>query len=118
MLKKSKLIPPTEKEEATINAGIAADSDTWEATENDFSRMRPAVESLPEMVEKNRKNRGRPPKENPKIQLSLRLSSETVKFFRSTGKGWQSKIDEVLKEYTNAHRKNFDSKLQHKQDIK
>ena len=104
MLKQSKLIPPTEKEEAAINAGIAADSDTWEATDNDFSRMRPAVETLPEVVENYRKNRGRPPKENPKIQLSLRLSPETVKYFRSTGKGWQTKIDEVLREYADAHR--------------
>jgi len=29
MLNKSKLIPPTEKEEAAINSGIDADPDTW-----------------------------------------------------------------------------------------
>ena len=32
MKKKSKLIPPTEKEEVAINTGIDADPDTWEAT--------------------------------------------------------------------------------------
>ena len=103
MLNKSKLIPPTEKEEAAINSGIDTDPDTWEATEKEFSQMRTAAEVLPEVVENYRKNRGRPFKENPKIQLSLRLSPETVNYFRSTGKGWQTKIDEVLKEYVIAH---------------
>ena len=65
MLKKSKLIPPTEKEEAAINSGIDADPDTWEATEKEFSQMRPAAEVLPEVVENYINNRGRYPKDNP-----------------------------------------------------
>ena len=65
MLNKSKLIPPTEKEEAAINSGIDADPDTWEATKKEFSLMRPAAEVLPEVVENYRNNRGRYPKDNP-----------------------------------------------------
>ena len=38
-------------EEAAIQAGIAADPDTWELTEDDFARMRPAGEVHPEFVE-------------------------------------------------------------------
>ena len=36
-------------EEAAIQAGIAADPDTWELTEDDFARMRPAPEVDPEL---------------------------------------------------------------------
>ena len=38
-------------EEAAIQAGIAADPDTWELTEDDFARMRPAGEVHAEFVE-------------------------------------------------------------------
>ena len=37
--------------EAAIQAGIAADPDTWELTDEDFARMRPAIEVHPEIVE-------------------------------------------------------------------
>ena len=38
-------------EEAAIQAGIAADPDTWELTDEDFAHMRPAGEVHPELVE-------------------------------------------------------------------
>nr|VFJ59571.1 MAG: Uncharacterized conserved protein, DUF4415 family [Candidatus Kentron sp. FW]VFJ68854.1 MAG: Uncharacterized conserved protein, DUF4415 family [Candidatus Kentron sp. FW] len=43
--------------------------------------------------------RGRPRKVEPKQPVSIRLSNEVVKYFRATGKGWQTRIDEVLKEW-------------------
>ena len=48
--------------------------------------------------------RGRPPKQSPKLPVSIRLSSEVVVYFRTKGSGWQTRIDEVLKEYVAAHR--------------
>ncbi len=43
------------------------------------------------------RRRGRPPKgTSAKVQQSLRLSREVLEFFRSTGEGWQARIDEVL----------------------
>lgn len=42
--------------------------------------------------------RGRPPLgDAAKIQQSLRLSPEVLDYFRSTGPGWQARIDEVLR---------------------
>jgi uncharacterized protein (DUF4415 family) len=44
--------------------------------------------------------RGRPPLGSAaKVQQSLRLSPEVLDHFRSTGPGWQARIDEVLKRH-------------------
>ncbi len=40
---------------------------------------------------------GRPPLENPKQQVSLRLDPDVVEKFRATGKGWQSLINAELR---------------------
>ena len=43
--------------------------------------------------------RGRPKSASPKILLSVRYSTEVVAYFKATGEGWQSRMDEVLREY-------------------
>ena len=39
-----------------------------------------------------------------KQPVSIRLSSEVVEYFKSTGKGWQTRMDEVLLDYVKTHR--------------
>ncbi|GAA4339409.1 hypothetical protein GCM10023144_37570 [Pigmentiphaga soli] len=46
---------------------------------------------------------GRPHSPSPKILLSVRYSREVVEFFRASGSGWQSRMDEVLREYVRRH---------------
>jgi len=41
--------------------------------------------------------RGRPPSDNPKQLLSLRLPTEVIQGWKSTGPGWQTRMAEVLK---------------------
>ena len=84
-LKKGTIIP-TDEEDAQINAGIEADPDTYEVT--DFSKMRRV---------------GRPEAEVTKERITIRLSREVTEHFRATGKGWQTRMDEVLKEYIELH---------------
>ncbi len=48
--------------------------------------------------------RGRPRKDAPKLPVSIRLSQEVVEYFRSTGTGWQTRMDQVLREYVDSHR--------------
>jgi uncharacterized protein (DUF4415 family) len=52
--------------------------------------LRPATDTMA--------RRGRPPQGSAaKVQQSLRLSPEVLDHFRGTGKGWQARIDEVLR---------------------
>jgi uncharacterized protein (DUF4415 family) len=40
---------------------------------------------------------GRPPKEDAKKQVTLRLDPDVLHAFRATGKGWQSRINAELR---------------------
>ena len=46
---------------------------------------------------------GRPKVEITKERISIRLSPEVLATFKATGKGWQTRIDVVLKEWINEH---------------
>ncbi len=82
-----------------IARGIAADPDASpEWTAEDFDRARPATEVLPQLVDAYRKSRG-PQKSPTKVPISMRLSPEVVDYFKSQGRGWQTRINEVLVEY-------------------
>ena len=44
-----------------------------------------------------RKKRGRPFAEVTKTKVSIRLSPEVLEALKATGKGWQTRIDDVLR---------------------
>ena len=44
--------------------------------------------------------RGRPPIENPKQLLSLRLPPEVIAGWKATGPGWQTRMADVLRKST------------------
>jgi uncharacterized protein (DUF4415 family) len=46
--------------------------------------------------------RGRPKLANPKQQVTLRLDSDVIAWFRDTGPGWQRRINELLKKAANS----------------
>jgi len=46
-----------------------------------------------------RRGRGRPPLDAPKKLVSLRIDPDIIERFRSTGPGWQSRINAALREY-------------------
>jgi uncharacterized protein (DUF4415 family) len=40
---------------------------------------------------------GRPPSANPKLALKLRIDPDVVEYFRATGPGWQTRINDTLR---------------------
>jgi uncharacterized protein (DUF4415 family) len=65
--------------------------------------MRPASEVLPkkllDVLPKRKRGERGPQKEPKKISVTVRYSPEVVTYFKSTGHGWQIRMDKVLKSY-------------------
>ena len=80
---KFRTIIPTPEEDAQIAAGIAADPDTYEVPSHEFAQMRLL--------------RGRPPVARPKAALTMRVDADVLDALRATGPGWQTRVNELLK---------------------
>ncbi len=86
------------------------DGEVRELTAADFRKMRPAKEVLPpELYEGliNLKKVGQrgPQKKPKKISITMRYSPEVVEYFKSTGDGWQTRMDDALKEWIKKHKR-------------
>ncbi len=92
---------PTDEEEAAINRGIALDPDSPELTEKDWRRTRPASEVVPDLVEmygRGRPKIGRPLMgDAPKVHIGFRLSADLVLGIRATGRGYNARVEKVLR---------------------
>lgn len=86
---KSKLYRNTPEEEAEIQRGIDADPDTFIPSDEQFARMKPL---------------GRPRLESPKVQLTVRYDADIVEAFKATGDGWQTRMNDALREWLKTHR--------------
>ncbi len=96
---KAGTILPTDQEEAIITQQAAEDGTLL--TDAAMAEMKP-LSAFPELQALVK--RGRPPKSRTKQSTTLRLSAEVLEFFKIGGKGWQSRINAVLKEYADSHR--------------
>ena len=83
---------PTVAEDKAITAAAKSDPDAQPLTPRQLNAMVP-LRSL----------RGRPKSENKKLLVSVRYSPEVVAYFKSTGEGWQSLMDSVLRKYVARH---------------
>lgn len=81
---------PTDEEHKVINAGIAGDPDTFEVSDTQFAKMHPV-------------KLGRPFAEQTKERITIRLSPDVLAAFRATGAGWQTRVDEALKQWLVDH---------------
>ncbi len=52
-------------------------------------------------IEKRR--RGRPISDSKKVQVSIRYRREVLDYFKSTGEGWQVRMDEALADWVKTH---------------
>ena len=83
---------PTEAENRKIRRAAKADPDAQPLTPEQLSAMVP-IKAV----------RGRPKSETKKLLVSVRYSPEVLSYFRSTGDGWQARMDGVLQEYVAKH---------------
>ena len=79
---------PTTEEDRAITAAAKSDPDALPLAPKHMKAMVPM-----------RALRGRPRSKNKKLLVSVRYSPEVVAYFKSTGEGWQSRMDGVLRKY-------------------
>ncbi|MDR2333751.1 MAG: BrnA antitoxin family protein [Burkholderiaceae bacterium] len=96
-----KLIVPTEAEDRKINEGIAADPDTMEVNEEFFAKASPAIQVLgASTVAALKRGRGRPAgsvAESTKEKVNLRLDPDVLEALRASGRGWQTRVNDLLR---------------------
>lgn len=88
---KAGTILPTAAEDAAITAAAMADPDDQPFTDADWAQVKPLV------------RRGRPLGSGTKAQVTLRLDVEVLEKFKASGEGWQTRINEALKNWVRTH---------------
>jgi uncharacterized protein (DUF4415 family) len=79
---------PTREEDLLVLAAAKADPDAQPLTSGQLREMMP-LSSV----------RGRPRSASTKQLVSVRYSPEVIAYFKNTGEGWQTRMDDVLKDY-------------------
>ena len=82
-------------------ADLDAVSDNPEWTEEDFAKAVPFDQAFPQLA-KTIKPRGAQ-KAPKKVSTTIRLSMEVINHFKQGGPGWQSRIDDALREWVGTH---------------
>lgn len=90
--KRPAIVLPTVEEDQAITAAAKSDPDAQPLTPKQLAAMVP-MKAL----------RGRPKSSQPKQLVSVRYSPEVLAYFKSTGEGWQSRMDGALREYVAQH---------------
>ncbi|MCH9650954.1 MAG: BrnA antitoxin family protein [Deltaproteobacteria bacterium] len=79
---------PTVEEDQAIREAAQSDPDAQPLTVDQLEGMVP-LQAV----------RGRPKSKNKKVLVSIRYSPEVLAYFKSTGAGWQTRMDGVLQKY-------------------
>lgn len=83
--------------QVSVNEAPATKPDDWN---NAF-----VTHSADELRKVVAARRTRGPNRHPiKEQVAVRYSPEVLTYFRATGAGWQTRMDEVLREYVSQHK--------------
>ncbi|MGZ8215567.1 MAG: BrnA antitoxin family protein [Methylosarcina sp.] len=79
-----------------------SDGEVRELTRDDFKKAVP-FSALPEELKTVLRGRGKQ-KTPTKISTTVRFDAEVLAAFKATGKGWQTRMNEALKEWLKDHR--------------
>jgi uncharacterized protein (DUF4415 family) len=75
------------------------DQTASEATDDWFARARPAKDVLPGLLGDAAAREMLKPKEH----VNIRLDADIVQSFRRTGDGWQTRLNNALREWLSSH---------------
>jgi uncharacterized protein (DUF4415 family) len=85
-----------------VDPASEPDEENPEWTNEDFRDARPALEVIAEVFSPEAAaflaRRGRPAKPDRKVNQTLRIDPDVLEAFRQEGKGWQTRINQVLRE--------------------
>jgi uncharacterized protein (DUF4415 family) len=84
-------VMPTAEDEARIQAGIDTDPDAYSLTDAEWAAVKPLARI------------GRPKAEITKERIAIRLSPDVLERFKAGGPGWQTRIDEALRDWLQTH---------------
>jgi uncharacterized protein (DUF4415 family) len=74
------------------------DIDNPEWTREDFAEARPFKDMFPEQYKALTRQGGRPRVASPKVHIGLRLDLEVVAALKASGKGYNSRVEKVLRD--------------------
>ncbi|MBP1847675.1 uncharacterized protein (DUF4415 family) [Rhizobium petrolearium] len=80
----------SDEEEAEIQRQITTDLDDEDLSDKAAKRPMTFAQAI-------QRQRGRPPVETPRRQISIRLDPDVIDYYKGTGKGWQGRLNDVLR---------------------
>ena len=100
---------PTPEEEAAINAGIAADPDTFELDDDWFTRAKPASEFFDAKTYaglaalKRRPGERGAQKRPTKVPTTIRFDPDVLDGLKAGGRGWQTRVNDAMRDWLKTH---------------
>ena len=90
-------IVPSAEEDAANRAAIQSDPDAFELDADWFAKARPAAEVQPQVVQRHQRVRGSR-RRRAKERVTIRLDADIAAHFRATGRGWQTRLNDALRD--------------------
>lgn len=84
-------IIPTPEEDAAITAAAMTDPDAMPLSDSEWNVVKP------------RARVGRPPKIVHKVPTTIRFDPDVLAALKATGKGWQTRVNEAMREWVKSH---------------
>jgi len=88
---KAGTVVPTTEEDAAITKAAMQDPDARPYTDHEW------VEAMPV------RGRGRPAGSGTKVATNIRLDRDLVEAFKGTGDGWQTRLNDALRDWAKTH---------------